>query len=53
MNLRKKLFFHFAREMFISCLLMVYTFHSLFFVRLCSNLNEFNNRSQYLTVKLL
>ena len=41
-------------EMFLTLLPMVYIFLSLFvFARVCSNVDDFNNRNLFLTAKLL
>ena len=41
-------------EMFLALLPMVYIFLSLFvFARVCSNVDDFNNRNIFLTAKLL
>ena len=41
-------------EMFLAPLPIVYIFRSLFvFVRMCSNVDDFNNRNLFLTAKLI
>ena len=46
--------FPFLDEMFLALLPMVYIFLSLFvFARVCSNVDDFNNRNLFLTAKLL
>ena len=39
-------------EMFLALLPMVFIFLSLFVFRVCSNVNDFNNRNLFLTAKL-
>ena len=46
--------FQFLMEMFLAPLPMVYTFRKLFVLqRVCSNVDDFNNRNKLLTSKLL
>ena len=40
-------------EMFLPLLPMVYIFLSLFVLRVCSYVDDFNNRNLFLTAKLL
>ena len=45
--------FPFLVEMFLSPLPMVYTFCNLFFVRVCFNVDDHNNRNNVLSSRLL